>query len=75
MRQTRTIASGWCFRLSTTFIDNEQKGASWLAVMPAAQAQAEVERQMARIRHSLRRLQLEDSTLAQYIEALALRSQ
>ena len=66
---------GLVFQIIDDIIDNEQKGASWLAVMPAAQAQAEVERQMARIRHSLRRLQLEDSTLAQYIEALALRSQ
>ena len=66
---------GLVFQLSDDIIDGERQGASWLAVMPAAQAHAESERQMTQVRHCLRLLQLEDSILAQYIETLAWRSQ
>ena len=66
---------GLVFQIHDDIIDNERQGASWLALMSATQAQAEAERQMARVCHSLRHLGVADSALAHYIKALARRSQ
>ncbi len=66
---------GLVFQISDDLIDDARQGASWLAVMSAAQARAEMARQMACVQHSLRQLGLANSTWAQYIEALAVRVQ
>ena len=65
---------GLVFQIIDDLIDAEPHGASWLALMPAAQAQAEAERQMARVRRTLQQAQLADSDLAHYIEVLAQRT-
>lgn len=65
---------GLVFQISDDLIDGERQGASWLATMSAAQARAEIERQMARVRHSLQQLRVADSAWAQYLEALASRT-
>ena len=66
---------GLVFQIRDDLIDNDQEGASWLALMPATQAQAEVERQMTRVHHTLYQLQLQHTPLAHYIATLATRSQ
>ena len=65
---------GLMFQISDDIIDGERQGASWLATMSAAQARAESERQMARVRYSLQQLRVADSTWAQYLETLASRA-
>ena len=65
---------GLVFQIIDDLIDAEPHGASWLALMPAAQAQAVAARQMAHVRHTLQQAQLADSDLAHYIEALAQRT-
>ena len=66
---------GLVFQIRDDLIDNDQEGASWLALMPAAQAQAAIERQMARVQHTLYQLQLHHTPLAHYIATLGTRSQ
>ena len=66
---------GLVFQMRDDLIDNDQHSASWLALMSAAQAQAEVARQMARVHRTLHQLQLQPTPLAHFIAALALRSQ
>lgn len=66
---------GLVFQISDDIIDNERHGSSWLALMSTAQAQAEIQRQMARVRLSLQQLGLAGSAWAHYIEVLATRSE
>ena len=63
---------GLVFQILDDLSDNDQHGASWLALLPAAQVPTEVARQMARVHHTLAQLQLQPTLLAHFIATLAL---
>ena len=65
---------GMVFQIIDDIIDAEPQGASWLALMPAAQARARARQQMTCVRRNLQQAQLSNTALAHYIETLAKRS-